>query len=240
MNQKYEDPRPSIPAELRRQILLETGHGCAVTLCQNDMLNIHHIDGNRENNSPDNLIALCSVHHDRAHDTGRARLTRQDLLAYKRKLSKSNSGSFSSNFVLADESRRVAAFRERVREALSWHDGEHVRSIDNQLGYWFPIDLYNSMLELLADRHSYDVEMRSFDPEAMAHQDAIMVLIQALVDEVSKKSYARIGYCYNYRPGSKGSPDYDEKVHEQMAHVNRISAEIARHMVDLGNYVTRR
>lgn len=240
MNQKYDEARPSIPAELRRQILVESGHCCAVVPCQNTILNIHHIDGNRENNSSGNLIALCGHHHDRAHDTGRARLTRQDLLAYKKNYSRPVTAPLRTSFVLAEESRRVALFAQRVRAALSWHDGEAIQSIDDQLGYWFPVQAYEGMLALLDDRRVYEVDMRSFDPEALAHQDAIIDGIQILVNDVAEKPYVRSGYCYTFRPGEKGSRGFDDRVKEQVARVNKISAAIVQHLSDLDAYTIRR
>jgi hypothetical protein len=64
----YETSRPTIPADLRRAVLIEAGHACAVTNCgDHSYLEIHHIDENRENNILENLILLCRKHHAMAH-----------------------------------------------------------------------------------------------------------------------------------------------------------------------------
>lgn len=64
----YEEPRPSITAELRRAVEVESGHCCAIKGCtEHTYLEIHHIDENRENNTLDNLILLCDKHHKMAH-----------------------------------------------------------------------------------------------------------------------------------------------------------------------------
>ena len=64
----YDKPRPSIPAEVARIVEVEAGHCCAIKECsEHTYLEFHHIDGNRENNLPANLITLCDKHHKMAH-----------------------------------------------------------------------------------------------------------------------------------------------------------------------------
>lgn len=66
--QIYEEPRPSIPADLRRSVEVESGHCCAIKGCnEHTYLEIHHIDENRNNNKQENLILLCDKHHKMAH-----------------------------------------------------------------------------------------------------------------------------------------------------------------------------
>lgn len=56
--------RKSIPRDVRRQIYIEAGYRCAVPKCGHETgLDIHHIDGDSDNNSPENLFLLCAVHH---------------------------------------------------------------------------------------------------------------------------------------------------------------------------------
>ncbi|RYY26142.1 MAG: HNH endonuclease [Sphingomonadales bacterium] len=77
----YEDPRPSIPAGVARLVLVEAGHACAVKECRDHTyIELHHIDENRENNNPANLIVLCDRHHKMAHA---GKIDRMALRMYK-------------------------------------------------------------------------------------------------------------------------------------------------------------
>ncbi|WP_148049727.1 HNH endonuclease signature motif containing protein [Pseudomonas brassicacearum] len=68
MDSIYTAKRPSIPTDIARAIKIESGHCCAVNQCsEHTYLEIHHIDHNRENNDPGNLILLCDKHHKMAH-----------------------------------------------------------------------------------------------------------------------------------------------------------------------------
>jgi len=60
--------REPLDPGLRQHILEVAGYRCQNPDCRVDApLKIHHIDGNRNNNNPRNLIALCGTCHDRAH-----------------------------------------------------------------------------------------------------------------------------------------------------------------------------
>lgn len=64
----YEEPRPTLPADLRRSVQVESGHCCAIKGCgEHTYLEIHHIDQDRNNNKQENLILLCDKHHKMAH-----------------------------------------------------------------------------------------------------------------------------------------------------------------------------
>lgn len=80
----YEEDRPYIPADVRRQVMTEAGHCCSVQHCSEHIVEIHHIDKNRENNGPGNLIVLCDKHHKLAHKDV---ISRMDLRKYKELLS---------------------------------------------------------------------------------------------------------------------------------------------------------
>jgi len=80
----YEDPRPALSAELRRAVEVESGHACAISRCdEHTYLEIHHINGNREDNRVENLILLCDKHHKMAHADV---IDRKSLREYKRLL----------------------------------------------------------------------------------------------------------------------------------------------------------
>lgn len=64
----YDEPRPPLGAELRRAVEVESGHACAVSRCgEHTYLEVHHINGNREDNRLENLVLLCDKHHKMAH-----------------------------------------------------------------------------------------------------------------------------------------------------------------------------
>ena len=51
MKKEYDEKRPTIPAEKRREVEVEAGHKCSIKDCnEHTYLEIHHIDFNRENN----------------------------------------------------------------------------------------------------------------------------------------------------------------------------------------------
>lgn len=58
--------RPDIPAEVKRQVLVEAGHRCAIQRCKETVvLDIHHIIPweTCKEHKPENLIALCANCH---------------------------------------------------------------------------------------------------------------------------------------------------------------------------------
>lgn len=59
--------RPYVPIKIVRMLKIETGNKCSFPNCPHETgLEIHHIDGNPENNNIENLIYLCAVHHAQA------------------------------------------------------------------------------------------------------------------------------------------------------------------------------
>lgn len=56
--------RIPLPADLKRQLLIECGFKCSMNRCDREIsLEFHHIDANPANNSQDNIIVFCSIHH---------------------------------------------------------------------------------------------------------------------------------------------------------------------------------
>jgi hypothetical protein len=81
---KYRKPRPPLTAEVRRAVEVESGHACAVARCnEHTYLEIHHINGDREDNRVQNLVLLCDKHHKMAHA---GVIDRKALREYKRLL----------------------------------------------------------------------------------------------------------------------------------------------------------
>jgi len=76
------DGRPPIPADIRRRVLVEAGHRCAIPTCRHIEVDIHHIIPwtKCEAHEYDNLIALCPNCHRRAD---RGEIDRKALRLYK-------------------------------------------------------------------------------------------------------------------------------------------------------------
>ena len=79
------DERTAIPAELKRRVLIEAGHRCAIHTCRHIDTEIHHIIPweKRKRHEYENLIALCPNCHTRA-DKGE--IDRKSLRKYKANL----------------------------------------------------------------------------------------------------------------------------------------------------------
>ena len=77
--------RPAIPAELRRRVLVEAGHRCAIPACRHIEVDVHHIIPweKCQEHEYENLIALCPNCHRRAD---RGDIDRKSLKLYKANL----------------------------------------------------------------------------------------------------------------------------------------------------------
>ena len=77
--------RPPILAELKRRVLIESGHRCAIQTCRHETTDIHHIVpwSQCKKHEYDNLIALCPNCHRRAESGG---IDRKSLRIYKTRL----------------------------------------------------------------------------------------------------------------------------------------------------------
>ena len=75
--------RPTIPTELKRTILVEAGHRCAIPTCRHPTTEIAHIEPWRKvkEHKYENLIALCPNCHTRAE---KGEIDRKSLRIYKR------------------------------------------------------------------------------------------------------------------------------------------------------------
>jgi len=59
--------RPAIPRGMRREVIHNSNGICCICGKKSKYIFLHHIDGNRYNHKHDNLIALCTAHHDEVH-----------------------------------------------------------------------------------------------------------------------------------------------------------------------------
>lgn len=77
--------RTSIPEELRRRVLIEAGHRCAIHTCKNPDVDVHHIVPweKCQEHTFENLIALCPNCHRRSHA---GKIDQKSLLLYKTRL----------------------------------------------------------------------------------------------------------------------------------------------------------
>jgi HNH endonuclease len=82
IDEPADESREPIPAELRRRVLVEAGHRCAIPTCRHIEVDIHHIVpwAQCRAHEYDNLIALCPNCHRRA-DKGE--IDRKALRLYK-------------------------------------------------------------------------------------------------------------------------------------------------------------
>ena len=78
--------RSPIPAGLRRRVLVEAGHRCAIPTCRYIDVDVHHIIPweTCKKHEYENLIALCPNCHRRAHKTNE--IDRKSLYRYKANL----------------------------------------------------------------------------------------------------------------------------------------------------------
>jgi hypothetical protein len=79
------EDRPSVPADIRRRVLVEAGHRCAIPTCRYIQVVVHHIVpwAICQCHEYNNLIALCPNCHQRA-DLGE--IDRKSMLIYKANL----------------------------------------------------------------------------------------------------------------------------------------------------------
>ena len=77
--------RPAIPAKIKRMVLVEAGHRCAIPQCRHLDVDIHHIDPweSCQTHEYENLIAICPNCHRRAENGD---IDRKSLRLYKANL----------------------------------------------------------------------------------------------------------------------------------------------------------
>ena len=76
--------RVPIPEETQRKLLVDCGHRCSVTQCNESFsLTFHHINGDPSDNRESNIIVLCHNHHDMAD---RGKIDRKECTSYKERL----------------------------------------------------------------------------------------------------------------------------------------------------------
>lgn len=102
--------RPAIPEEIKRAVLVEAGHRCAIPRCGQTEIDIHHIvpwETCKKHNYS-NLIALCPVCHRRAH---KGEIDRKSLLMYMERLIREFGDNDAGYF-----EAKIIETRRRIRE----------------------------------------------------------------------------------------------------------------------------
>ncbi|MBF0109279.1 MAG: HNH endonuclease [Magnetococcales bacterium] len=81
--------RPEIPTEIKRKVLVEAGHRCAIPTCRHIDVDVHHIVPweKCQKHEYENLIALCPNCHRRVHKN---EIDRKSLAIYKNNLRKAH------------------------------------------------------------------------------------------------------------------------------------------------------
>lgn len=95
MKSESSDPGRYIPADIKRQVLIEAGHCCAIPTCQWPATEFAHIMPFTEvrEHRADNIIALCPNHHDQFDN--KKTIDRKSMMIYKQKLQSRRRGHFS-------------------------------------------------------------------------------------------------------------------------------------------------
>ncbi len=114
--------RSSIPLELKRKILVEAGHRCAIPTCRHPSVEIHHIIPYAEvkEHTYENLIALCSNCHTRCRNDSKqgnisqGEIDRKSIQMYKQNL------IFLSGLLTQFE-RNVLDYLANERQILTIH-----------------------------------------------------------------------------------------------------------------------
>ena len=180
----YENERPNISAEIRRLVMTEAGHRCIVERCYEHIVEIHHIDENRENNSPDNLAVLCDKHHKLAHQKF---ITRMELRRYKELLS-----------------NRVAPHTASVSE----HDRKVLKEINEMFSYETILTIQNEKF----GRFVSDKVIRPFDVLFYREADPLFRFtdnnLERLKMDLIKNAHAFIRHFSQRSGGVEGGYEY--------------------------------
>jgi hypothetical protein len=195
-NKKYEKPRTTISANIKRKVEVDAGHKCSVNQClEHTYLEIHHINKNREDNNIENLILLCDKHHKMAHS---GIIDSKALKLYKQLLSK------NSSFVRSQEGERVHNFLEEIREILRHYDFNppyEVTYIKDNAGYFFPTEIYEKIDSFLyRSNNEYHRTLRSFDIDAYEKQDEIIKCFYDIYENIRDKDYTNLGLAFKFTP----------------------------------------
>jgi hypothetical protein len=131
------EERPNIPRRLRRAVLVEAGHRCAIPTCRATTTEIAHAVPWSEvrEHTFDNLIVLCPNCHSR-YDKGE--IDRQSMLMYKRNL-----GVLTSRY---SESER------RLLEVFARSPGTRTLGLHHNMNFEFMYLLLDGVITTLPEQ----------------------------------------------------------------------------------------
>ncbi|MFJ4585324.1 HNH endonuclease [Streptomyces echinatus] len=149
--------RPDIPTALRRAVLVEAGHRCAIPTCRQTPVELAHITAwaKVKEHTFDNLIALCPTCHTRFD---RGEMDRKSMLQYKANLEILNHRYTDiERQLLKALLRRVQWFREkypmlRAQEINNWPQAGRIRLYADM--QWVVSNLLDDgLIEFRVERH---------------------------------------------------------------------------------------
>lgn len=237
----YSHERSHLPNPLRREVMLEAGFECAIPNCHEKMhLEVHHINGNREDNRKQNLIPLCRNHHAAAEAGHIDRLALQQI-----KQMLSTSQETGGSFVHSTECDRINDFISTIRKVMSYHDGYNESLIYIEESYWLPECVKQKIRTFLNDETwqlFYAQHLRSHDTNARARQDEILSLLKKFIQKVDNSKYSEIiGGSRKFIPlSAPGTRKYDEEIEEQKSTLGNLLQRIYDLLQELQQHTTIR
>ena len=152
--------RPAIPRPLRRKVLVEAGHRCAIPTCRSTTLEVHHITPYEKTKKHEfnNLIALCPTCHSRYH---KGEIDHQSMFQYKFNLSILN-GRYSDF-----EKRILCDFSSKLKEIKLWLPGLHELHVFNLLkdGFIKKTETYGAFSESFDGKNFPNIELYNLTEE---------------------------------------------------------------------------
>lgn len=234
----YNGSRPHVPERIREDLLVESGSRCSVPRCSENFTyyDIHHINFDREDNRPENLIVLCLVHHRMAHDGKKMKASL--LRRFKHELKRDVA---SVAFVRSTESDRAYNFKEIVLDAFKYQDCDEYRQILTGAGYDFPMEIYFKLKDVIEGEADYEQRLRSHDPDLRSKQDEVMDLIEQLVNVIDDSKYRVLADDFRFIPDAAfDTQEYWAQVERQNDKVDSLVFKILRIMRTITEYASAR
>ena len=230
----YDKKRPYIPADIRRQIETEAGHTCAVQHCTEHIVEIHHIDQNRENNNPSNLILLCDKHHKLAHQN---RISRKDLKEYKRLLHEIDRTPYHPASIYSNHDRDL------LIKLTNKFNMSYITKLGNE-SFWKLVE--RSLVSTICDYIDYEINdpLSSFDDSELEKlRQGIISAGNMFKSEFSNHCGGSHNEAYYEYIGTNyfdGAPDsYADELKKSREDVLRYASELKEKLICLRNFLRK-